>query len=68
MNGEGNIELDIAFLKTSGKLNIIVHDSGKGIEEEAIKKIYNEGFSTRGQGRGLGLSLVQETIAIHHGK
>jgi CheY-like chemotaxis protein len=68
INGEGKIEINISLLESSGKLNIFVHDSGDGIKNEFINKVFNEGFSTRGQGRGLGLSLIQETVNLHYGK
>jgi two-component system, NtrC family, sensor kinase len=49
---------------------IQVSDTGKGINEENLKKIFNPFFTTKpiGQGTGLGLSLAITIIETHRGK
>ena len=57
-------------LRTEIKKNelvIQVEDTGKGIPEEAINKIFNPMFSTKPTGLGLGLSYVKEVIETHMG-
>jgi len=49
------------------ELVIQVEDTGKGIPEEAIDKIFNPMFSTKPTGLGLGLSYVKEVIEAHMG-
>ncbi|MDX9804134.1 MAG: ATP-binding protein, partial [Dehalococcoidales bacterium] len=48
---------------------IILADSGPGIEEGIIDKIFNPFFTTRevGQGTGLGLSIAHGIITEHGG-
>lgn len=43
-------------------LQIEVKDNGPGVAPELARKIYERGFSTRGEGRGLGLSLVRQQL------
>ncbi|WP_424659863.1 sensor histidine kinase [Desulfofundulus sp.] len=45
---------------------ISVSNSGPEIEEEIKEKIFETGFSTKGENRGLGLAIVRE-IVEHHG-
>jgi two-component system sensor histidine kinase PilS (NtrC family) len=43
-------------------LKVDFHDTGKGIEEVYLDKIYTPFFSTKAQGTGLGLSIVKNII------
>lgn len=71
----------IQALRSGGKLIIktnavnnnvylIVEDTGIGMTEDVIKKIFNPFFTTKeiNEGTGLGLSVVHGIIASHKGK
>ncbi len=47
-----------------------IKDSGKGIPENEMKKIFSPGFTTKGVGvgTGLGLSIVYQIIKDHNGE
>jgi signal transduction histidine kinase len=49
-------------------VRIKVSDTGRGITEEHLKKIFSPFFSTYDNGLGLGLSIVQKIIEGHGGK
>ena len=42
-------------------------DTGCGISEENIQKIYEGRFTTSGEGHGIGLTLIQEIVKKHDG-
>ena len=44
-----------------------VLDSGPGIPPDALNFIFQAGFSTKGQNRGLGLAIVREIVEQHGG-
>lgn len=46
---------------------IIIEDDGKGISEDKISKIFNPGFTTKGVGIGMGLSVSYNIIKKHKG-
>ncbi|MHC1748263.1 MAG: ATP-binding protein [Cellulosilyticaceae bacterium] len=48
-------------------LIIIVDDTGPGIAQNHLPFIYKEGYSSKGENRGIGLSLVKEIIDTHGG-
>ena len=46
---------------------IAIQDTGKGIPAEDINKIFNPFFTTKPQGTGLGLAVVQAVVKAHKG-
>jgi two-component system sensor histidine kinase AtoS len=44
-----------------------VSDTGNGIPQENLTKIFEPYFSTKETGTGLGLAIVQKIIDIHNG-
>lgn len=67
MNNKGTLEIDI--FPDDQWLVVQITDSGKGISEEAQKKIFTPFFTTkgRGEGSGLGLSISKKIIEAHSG-
>ncbi|MGE0200153.1 MAG: sensor histidine kinase [Candidatus Melainabacteria bacterium] len=53
----------------NGNIVISIQDSGSGIPEEQLSKIFNPFFTTKppGKGTGLGLSIVYSIIETHEG-
>lgn len=65
MDGTGNIDIQVQVKDSD--LIIDVKDSGKGLERNKFKTIFNPGFTTKKRGWGLGLSLVKRIIEEYHG-
>ena len=61
----GNIEIELSRFSDKAKLSI--RDNGPGIPEEIVPKIFLPFFTTRQDGVGLGLALVQKIIGGHGG-
>ena len=51
-----------------GELFIQVHDTGTGIKEEHLSKIFEPYFTTKEAGSGLGLTMVFKIIREHQGE
>ena len=64
MNTSNNTakELSIGIYTSSGKMLLTVQDSGTGIAEGFIDRIFDNGFSTKGSGRGVGLFHTKQLI------
>lgn len=63
---DGRIEI-LGSLSNNGQLQLNIKDNGDGIEEEALKKIFNPFFTNRSKGTGLGLTISRELIKLHNG-
>lgn len=54
--------VDIWMRLDDNRLELEVGDSGLGIPQENIERIFERGFSSKGEHGGLGLFLVKETV------
>ena len=57
-----NKELSVGIFTKQGELLLIVEDSGPGIADGFKEKIFDNGFSTKGTGRGVGLYHTKQLI------
>lgn len=55
-------ELKISVMTLPGKMLITVKDNGPGISKENAAHIFDNGFSTKGSGRGVGLYHTKQLI------
>lgn len=66
-----NIELRVVPRHTpdeGGVIEFSVTDSGPGIKEEVISRLYEAFFSTKAEGLGIGLSLCRSIVESHRGR
>lgn len=61
-------QIDVFFRPVNGELKISVQDSGPGVPKELQTKIMEPFFTTRSQGTGLGLAVVQMVCRAHDGR
>lgn len=61
-------QVDVFFRPVNGELKISVQDSGPGVPKELQNKIMEPFFTTRSQGTGLGLAVVQMVCRAHDGR
>jgi len=68
IKGEGKIIITTSF--ENNNLVVKIKDTGMGIEQERIDKIFTAGYTTKGVGvgTGLGLAISQKIIQKHSGE
>ena len=64
MEGKGSIKIDIQNDEKNAVID--VSDTGKGISNQNISKVFKPGFTTKKRGWGLGLSLSKRIIEQYH--
>ncbi|MFP4547967.1 MAG: ATP-binding protein [Fidelibacterota bacterium] len=62
---EGEITID--FIEKYKVLNIRIADTGTGMKEEQLNKIFEPFFTSKSKGFGLGLAIVKKIIEQHRG-
>ena len=70
MEGDGVIILRADLVKKGYSVycRVQVSDSGPGIPEDLLDKVFNPYFTTRDEGTGLGLSIIERIIHDHKGR
>jgi two-component system NtrC family sensor kinase len=70
VNGAYEPTVSVCTEKLDNKIEIHVKDSGVGIPQKIVDKIFQPFFTTKptGQGTGLGLSLSYDIIKAHGGE
>lgn len=52
----------VRVTRQDGDLRVTVRDTGPGVPRENLSRIFDEGFTTKGPARGIGLSLVKRRV------
>ena len=68
-NMDYNVQKELMFgiYSRPGAVLITTDDTGVGISEENLQRIFDNGFSTKGEGRGTGLYQVKEMVERYGG-
>jgi two-component system sensor histidine kinase HydH len=64
---ENSGQITIRFSQTNDVISFEVEDSGSGIQENILGKIFEPLFTTKSHGTGLGLPTVKTIIQQHYG-
>jgi PAS domain S-box-containing protein len=67
--GEASRHLLISTAKfPSNGVSVAVHDSGPGLDQESLERIFNPFYTTKPGGLGMGLSICRSIIEAHGGR
>jgi two-component system nitrogen regulation sensor histidine kinase NtrY len=67
VGGEGAVGVDVVYRADPPRVQLVVSDTGPGINLEDRDKLFQPYFSTKTGGMGLGLSIVHEIVSEHGG-
>jgi signal transduction histidine kinase len=60
--------LEIRSTQTNGNVEFSFADTGSGISEEVVAKLFTPLFTTKAQGMGFGLAICKRVVEAHGGK
>ena len=67
MPNGGQLSVSTKYFSDSDKISIAVSDTGMGIRQEDLCRIFSPFFSTKVEGSGLGLTLTNRILQHHDG-
>jgi two-component system, NtrC family, sensor histidine kinase HydH len=67
INEGGKIRVRLGKKDSSPSLQVAISDTGRGIPQEDLGKVFEPFFSTKRKGTGLGLAIVHQIVASHGG-
>lgn len=65
---QGIKEVSVSIREEGSGLLLCVEDTGPGIPASLRRTLFQQGSTTKGRGRGTGLSLVQEVVDAYQGE
>ena len=63
-----DVRVDARVDAASSTCTVVVSDNGPGFPQQARDRIFHPFFTTKPQGTGLGLALVQKIVVTHNGR
>ncbi len=61
--------IEIAISRSNGNsVALTVHDTGEGITDENLKKVFKPFFTTKEKGLGLGMDICKQIVEAHGGE
>ncbi len=61
-------EISVSIRESDESLLLCVEDTGPGVSPALRSTMFQRGTTSKGKGRGTGLSLVQEVVEAYHGE
>ena len=65
---EGSGVLRLSATRSDGDVSLSVSDTGRGIPQENLERIFKPFYTTKPSGTGLGLAIAQKLIRAHGGR
>ncbi len=60
--------IDILTTLAEGEVQVVIKDTGIGIESDKLQKIFHPFFTSKEKGTGLGLAIVKRIMETHEGQ
>jgi signal transduction histidine kinase len=67
MDHGGKITVSTSY-STTGFIHVSIADTGKGMEPDVLANIFKAFYTTKDQGTGMGLSIVQNVVRAYNGE
>ena len=64
----GRLTVTTVYAADTRTMTIVIEDTGHGMSEETLSRIFDLFFTTKPQGTGLGMALARSVIDLHGGE
>jgi signal transduction histidine kinase len=67
LGARGRLTIATAYAADAGAVTVTIEDTGAGMNEETLSRMFDLFFTTKPQGTGLGMAIVRSVIDLHGG-
>jgi len=64
----GRLTVSTSYSPANRSVTIVVEDTGSGMSEETVSRMFDLFFTTKPQGTGLGMAIARSVIDLHGGE
>src|SRR5688500_12132865 len=64
----GRLTVTTSYAADARMITVVVEDTGAGMTEETLSRMFDMFFTTKTQGTGLGMAIVRSVIDLHGGE
>lgn len=68
MGEEGTLTVRTSYRADDGMIQVAVEDTGCGMSEETLSRVFDLFFTTKPQGTGLGMAIARSVVDLHGGR
>ncbi len=68
MDKKENGTLSVHMLKENSFWKLVIKDTGEGMKEETLKRLFEPFYTTKSKGTGLGLAVTYKILEVHQAK
>jgi nitrogen fixation/metabolism regulation signal transduction histidine kinase len=67
MPGGGRLTIAVDYREPQSAVGVTISDTGVGMDDEAVKRMFEPYFSTKARGTGLGLTIAKRNVELNGG-
>jgi signal transduction histidine kinase len=68
LEGQGRVTVATQWAPATRTITVTIEDTGVGMNEETLSRIFDLFFTTKTEGTGLGMAVVRSVIDLHGGE
>ncbi|MBI4590074.1 MAG: response regulator [Candidatus Rokubacteria bacterium] len=68
MGDEGTLSVTVSHRPEEGMIQLTIEDSGCGMSEETLSRVFDLFFTTKPHGTGLGMAIARSVVDLHGGR
>lgn len=68
LEGRGQLSVTTAWSHESGSVTVSIEDTGPGMSDETLARVFDLFFTTKPDGTGLGMAIARAVIDLHGGE
>jgi two-component system sensor histidine kinase HydH len=68
LEGQGQVTVTTSYAAASRSITVTVEDTGVGMNDETLSRVFDLFFTTKSEGTGLGMSIVRSVVDLHGGE